>query len=110
MPFEKGREKTGGRQMGTPNQATAEFKEFWQQFFESEEYRENLKTRLLAGRADHMERYAAELLYGRPRQEIGIRGQDGTVIIVDRFGRLKDLVGSPVALPEHVATEPEDGA
>jgi len=69
MPFEPGQPKTGGRREGTPNRATAEFKGFWQQFLSSTEYRDSLKRRMLDGKADHMERYVAELLYGRPRQE-----------------------------------------
>ncbi|UVT20047.1 MAG: hypothetical protein H8K03_20085 [Nitrospira sp.] len=102
MPFEKGREKTGGRQMGTPNQATVEFKEFWQQFFESEEYRENLKTRLLAGKADHMERYAAELLYGRPRQEISV--EDNALSITINRGLVGDRPQNGPVLIEDQAT------
>ncbi|UVT20111.1 MAG: hypothetical protein H8K03_20420 [Nitrospira sp.] len=81
MQFAKGREKTGGRQMGTPNRATVEFKEFWQEFFESEAYRESLKERVLEGKADHMERYAAELLYGRPRQEISMEDNSPRIFI-----------------------------
>ena len=81
MPFEVGHEKQGGRQLGTPNRATTEFKEFWQQFFESYEYRENLKARLLAGKADHMERYTTELLYGKPKQDISVEDQSLTVVV-----------------------------
>jgi hypothetical protein len=84
MPFETGREKTGGRQAGTPNRATAEFKEFWQEFFESDEYRTNLKERVLAGKADHMEKYAAELIHGRPRQEFDITKNEGIRVFVHR--------------------------
>jgi hypothetical protein len=86
MPFETGREKTGGRQAGTPNRATTDFKEFWQAFFESQEYRRNLKDRVLAGKADHMEKYAAELLHGRPRQELDITKNEGVRVFVHRGG------------------------
>jgi hypothetical protein len=86
MPFETGREKTGGRKAGTPNRATAEFKEFWQEFFESEIYRDNLKERVLAGKADHMEKYAAELLHGRPRQELDITKNEGVRVYINRGG------------------------
>jgi hypothetical protein len=105
MPFEMGREKSGGRQLGTPNRATAEFKEFWQAFFESEEYRMSLKARVLAGKADHMEKYAAELLHGRPRQELDITKSEGIHVYINRDG-------NPIAIDALPAIEhsgkPED--
>ena len=103
MPFEKGRGKTGGRELGTPNRATAEFKEFWQEFFESEEYRASLKRRVLDGKADHMERYAAELLYGRPKTEIAV--DSGLTIVLNKPGQSPVVMsGAPMAI-EH---QPDD--
>ncbi len=49
-PFEKGHKPLGGRKKGVPNNATLDFKEFWGKFFKSEDYRANLKGRLLAGK------------------------------------------------------------
>ena len=80
MGFEVGREKTGGRKAGVPNRATAQFKTFWQTFLESAEYRENLKQRVLSGSAPHMEKYLAELLHGRPRQEAD--GSEGIQVVI----------------------------
>ena len=97
MPFEKGREKTGGRELGTPNRATAEFKKFWQEFFESKEYRTSLKRRVLDGKADHMERYAAELLYGRPKMEIEI--DSSLTVILNKPGQLPVVMPTPQDAP-----------
>ena len=82
MKFEPGRAKTGGRREGVANRATAEFKEFCQQFLESAEYRANLQVRILTGRADHMEKYMAELLHGRPKQ-LDLSKNEGVTIIVE---------------------------
>ena len=91
MPFEPGQPKIGGRREGIPNRATAEFKGFWQQFLASTEYRDSLKRRMLDGKADHMERYVAELLYGRPRQEIDMNADKSLTILVNRGGHLLDV-------------------
>jgi hypothetical protein len=91
MPFEPGQPKIGGRREGTLNRATAEFKGFWQQFLVSTEYRDSLKRRMLDGKADHMERYVAELLYGRPRQEIDMNADKSLTIIVNRGGHVLDV-------------------
>ncbi len=91
MLFEPGQPKTGGRREGTPNRATAEFKGFWQQFLSSTEYRDSLKRRMLDGKADHMERYVAELLHGRPRHEISVKGDQSLTVIVNRGGHAVDV-------------------
>lgn len=75
--FEKGRKKTGGGQKGRSNKATKDFKEFWREFFEGEDYRENLKSRIMDGGANHMETYITQLLYGKPREQAVVSGEDG---------------------------------
>jgi hypothetical protein len=104
MPFEPGQPKIGGRREGIPNRATAEFKGFWQQFLASTEYRDSLKRRMLDGKADHMERYVAELLYGRPRQEIDVHGDKSITVIVSRMGYAADV---PPVLIGETARDPE---
>ena len=103
MPFEPGQPKTGGRREGTPNRATAEFKDFWQKFLASTEYRDSLKRRLLDGKADHMERYVAELLYGRPRQELDVTRNEGLRVFV--YGEPSPGLGVQPALDDHSREE-----
>lgn len=76
MKFQRGKPKTGGRQKGTPNRASAEVKMFWGSFFESDGYRENLKGRILRGKAPEMEKYLLQLIYGKPREAVGSYGLD----------------------------------
>lgn len=63
-----------------------EFKEaqvFWDQFFSSGEYRDNLKARILEGRAVHMETLLMQMAYGKPKETIALQGGgDGTFILV----------------------------
>ena len=40
----------------------------------------------MAGRADHMEKYAAELLHGRPRQVLDITKNEGITVVINRGG------------------------
>lgn len=98
MPFEAGQPKFAGRRKGTPNRATAEFKGFWQQFLASTEYRDSLKRRMLDGKADHMERYVAELLYGRPRQDVN---DDGHVTIIVQGSTPPPVLEVRPALEDH---------
>lgn len=73
-PFEKGHKPLGGRKKGVPNNATLEFKEFWGEFFKSEDYRVSLQSRIVRGEAQQMERYIAEMVYGKPKEQIELSG------------------------------------
>lgn len=64
-----------GRPRGLPNRATREFKELWASWLESDEYRENLKRRILLGRAPHMESYLAQLVFGKPKDIVEQTGE-----------------------------------
>jgi hypothetical protein len=66
-----------GRPKGVPNKATREFKLWAEKFFKSAKYRETLERRLLSGRAPSFEVYAAQLLYGKPKEEIEVTGDEG---------------------------------
>ena len=101
MPFEPGQPKIGGRKEGTQNRATADFKAFWQQFVASAEYRNNLQRRILDGKADHMEKYVAELLHGRPRQEVDMTQSEGIRVLV----YAPQPVDMPPALEDHSREE-----
>lgn len=72
--FQKGRTKTGGRTAGTPNKATVEFKQFWAKFYESDEYRANLQRRIIQGRAGPMEQYVAQMVFGKPKDQVDLQG------------------------------------
>ncbi len=51
-----------------PNRATQEIKEFFRALFESEEYQDSLKKRILAGKAVPIESLGLQYLYGKPKQ------------------------------------------
>jgi len=80
-----------GRPKGVPNKATREFKAWAESFFKSSKYRENLERRLLSGRAPSFEVYAAQLLYGKPKEEVEHSGEVGGVpAIVNVFTDTQD--------------------
>src|SRR2546425_11337464 len=70
-PFAKGN-PGGGRKRGVPNRATQEIKDFARNFLMSEEYRANLKRRLLAGEAPHLEVLLHHYAFGKPRTSVEI--------------------------------------
>lgn len=64
-----------GRPKGVPNRATREFKAFWRCWMDSADYRENVKRRILLGRAPHLESYIAQMVYGRPKDVVETQGE-----------------------------------
>ena len=70
-PFAKGN-PGGGRKRGVPNRATQEIKDFARNFLMSEEYRANLKRRILAGEAPHLEVLLHHYAFGKPRTSVEI--------------------------------------
>src|SRR5690348_11807102 len=66
--------KTGGRQKGTPNKATAEVKEFARQCLEDPAYQKALKVRLKEGEAPQIEALLYHYAYGKPRETIQHEG------------------------------------
>jgi len=62
-----------GRPKGAINIATRELKEMLQQFFSSEEYRQSIKARIIAGTAPTCEIYLLQLLYGKPKESVDLR-------------------------------------
>lgn len=70
-PFAKGN-RGGGRKKGVPNKATQEIKEFARNFLMSEEYRENLKRRILAGEAPHIEVLLHHYGFGKPKTSVEV--------------------------------------
>lgn len=80
--FLKGTPKppTSGRRAGTPNKATGEFKQFLRGIFESQEYRDKVKDRILKGKAPDLEKYMLQLLYGKPPESVQVSNPDGSPI------------------------------
>jgi hypothetical protein len=81
-PFTKGN-RGGGRKKGVPNKATQEIKDFARNFLMSEEYRENLKQRILAGDAPHMEMLLHHYGFGKPKSSVEVlaSGLTGAALI-----------------------------
>lgn len=67
MKFTKGHKKRGGRTKGTPNKKTVELNLLtrYQPFVDSQEYQDNVRARILRGKAPHMESYLAQRIHGR---------------------------------------------
>lgn len=70
MAFRKGKSKTGGRKVGTPNKATVEVKELARSFLEDPAYQNNLKERLRDGRAPQIEALMFHYAYGKPTDKL----------------------------------------
>jgi hypothetical protein len=67
-----GLRRGGGRPKGAPNKATREIKEFGEQFFTSKEYRDSLRKRVLAGKAQAVEIHLMNLTYGKPKEQVEV--------------------------------------
>lgn len=61
-----------GRPKGALNIATRQLKEFWHEFFTSEEYRRKAKQRILDGCAPHLESYLLNRIYGKPLEQVEV--------------------------------------
>ena len=75
MPFQKGKQKTGGRKAGTPNKATVEIRELARSLLEDPAYQEKLKRRLRSGRAQQIEGLLYHYAYGKPVQKVALSGE-----------------------------------
>ena len=83
---------------------------FWAEFFASAEYRENLKQRILAGEAAHMEVLLHHLAYGKPKETLALQGEGDGIFILkigDREVSAQITEGGMVqALPGPVPGQP----
>lgn len=79
---------------------------FWDQFFSSNEYRENLKLRIVAGEAAHMEVLLHHMVYGKPKETLALQGE-GDGIFILRIGERQVTAqmtegGIVKAIPERI--------
>ena len=59
-----------------------EMQNYWKVFFESEEYRESLRSRINKGKAAHMEVLLHHMVWGKPKETLALQGGgDGTLIL-----------------------------
>ena len=79
MGFQKGKLKTGGRQLGQPNKVTLDIKEYARAMVEDPGYQAKLKQRLLDGSAPQLEILLHYYAYGKPKQELM---SDKTVTVI----------------------------
>ena len=97
MPFEIGRAKTGGKQVGTPNKATREIKEIAQTILEDPEYQEELKRRIINGEAVPMEILMHHYEYCKPKP---VEDEQCRVVVNKPAPRSPQMIDAPTsALP-----------
>jgi hypothetical protein len=71
MSSSNGRPKNGGRRnTRVPTQSSQWITEFFKEFLSTAEYRHNLKKRILAGEANHMEILGHDYAFGSPRKKV----------------------------------------
>lgn len=75
--------KIAGRVKGTPNKRTADIREYCVKFATDPEYRENVRTRIMRGKAPHIEQLIWRYAFGDPKQSITLSGPDGGPVSVE---------------------------
>jgi len=100
MSSSNGRPKNGSRRnTRVPTQSSQWIPEFFKDFLSTAEYRHNLKKRILAGEANHMEILGHYYSFGNPRKKAVIdppprrsRGEDFRKVLTEgevrRLGKL----------------------
>ena len=87
MSSGNGRSKNGGQRNSVPNEAPQGITEFFKEFLATSEYRHNLKKRILAGEANHMEILGHYYAFGNPRNaHFGHRDQSDRSIAITPIG------------------------
>ena len=95
------------------NITKVEFKEaqvFWDRFFSSQAYRDNLKERILDGRGVHMETLLHHMVYGKPKETLALQGGGDGIFILNIGGvevkrQLLDD-GTVIEVDGHAVVEP----
>ena len=80
--------RRGGRPKGKLNKATIEIKAFADSIIDEPGYRENLRDRIWAGKADHMETLLHHYRSGKPKLQVDIGVSDSLAAILDKADEL----------------------
>lgn len=64
-----------------------ELQTFWDGFFSSKEYRDNLKDRILDGKAAHMEVLLHHMTYGKPKETLALQASGDGVFVLAMDGQ-----------------------
>jgi hypothetical protein len=90
MPFQPGQSgNPAGKPKGATNLATREVKEWAEKFFASKKWRTSAESRMLKGKAPHLEGYLLALTYGKPVERVEHSGDEGGPIKLMFGGRYK---------------------
>jgi hypothetical protein len=92
------RPTNAGKPRGT-NKATREIKDFFRSFFDSREYRDSLKTRILKGKAMPIEQLGYYYVYGKPKERVELHGAEEEALTGD------DLIAALVVRLTRLATD-----
>jgi hypothetical protein len=72
--FRSGDGRPKGRPKGAKNKRTNEIEELAREMIGNREYLDSLRVRLIAGTAQHMEKFFAEHRYGVPKKTVALEG------------------------------------
>jgi len=110
MTSGNGRSKNGGRRNSVPNEAPQGITEFFKEFLSTSEYRHNLRKRILAGEANHMEILGHHYAFGNPRKKVVVdpppprsRWADLVKVMTDEELRKADALSSEMEVLEQEA-------
>ncbi len=92
-----------GRPRGVENRATTEVKTFARSFVGDEAYRANLRDRIMAGNAPHLETLLWHYAYGKPADNVELDPRAPLVIVHREWGPGRD----PLAKPAEQAVDAE---
>jgi hypothetical protein len=92
-----------GRPKGALNYVNRELREYWHQFFSSEEYRQRARERILSGEAPHLESYLLNRIYGKPKDHVELTVEQGPSLA---DVSTEELISRALGLIEHIRALP----
>ena len=90
---------SAGRPGGIANKATLEAKTFARAFVNDEAYRKNLRHRIMAGKAQHIDTLLWHYAYGRPADKTEFAPRAPFVILHREWGPRRDPLAKPATEP-----------